>query len=110
MEVDIGRGDSASADEVFNPREHFICRSKAVCDEKGLMATAIREGIDNILKSTYWFNDPIITLIALKRRSIGHVNVRVKMRILGHFDVKNSIVGAVGIEGGGLLAEPVSLC
>lgn len=110
MEVDIGRGQSAGADEVFNPREHFICRGEALCDEKGLMATAIRKSINSILKSTYWFIDPIITLITLKRRSIGHVNVRVKMRSLSHFDVKNSIVGVVGIEGGGMLAEPVSLC
>ena len=74
------------------------------------MATAIRKSIDSILKSTYRFIDPINTLITLKRRSIGHVNVRVKMRSLSHFDVKNRLVGAIGIEGSGLLAKTVSLC
>lgn len=111
MEVGIGWGHGAGADEEFNPREHFICRSKALCDENGLMATAIRKCIDSILKSTYRLIDPIIDMITLKGRSIGHVNVRVKMgRSISHFVVKDSVVGAVGIECGGLLTEPVSLC
>lgn len=80
-EGEIVSGHGASADEVFNSREHCIRRSEAISDEERLIEIIIRISVCSFrfheIDLTYRLVDPIVDIVRLQWRSVGHFNVRV---------------------------------